>query len=481
MVLVLNHDHTEDGMSVALHHTRRSSTPQPSRISPDLWSREIIPRLPPDLEAQARTLHALQRHRAFACAGDLLRALLAYVLAPYSFAALGAWAVMQDLADICPTAWRKRLGQANPWLGWLLSVLLAHRPTTVPLARGHRVRLIDATRLRQWRGTGDDWRVHLSYDVSIGQMDQVVVTTRHGAEGFQHAGLRPGDLCVADAGFGIRASVAMLHAQAADGILRVYPPNFPVEDALGQRIDLTPWLATPGGPVIRDLACWCRYGQQRFPVRLLALPLPAEVAAAKRRRKLKEARDKSRTISETKLFYLGMVVLVTTLDHAWPAEDIFQMYRARWQIELVFKRIKQLLRTHVIRSTTPAQAEATVRLHLIAWALQEQEAVFIRGCLRTVHHHLCVERPGTKELGTVLGGATVSSWVLANVCLATLRSHVVGQWPWERLRACLPRLHRFLCPSPRQRPHQETVIRTWLLHHGFSDPRAIADTTGGNT
>ena len=232
---------------------------------------------------------------------------------------------MQDIADICPTAWRKRLRQANPWLGWLLSTLVAHAPTTVPLARGRRIRLIDATRLRQWRGTGNDWRVHLSYDLSVGQMDQVVVTTRHGAERLQHAALRPGDICVADAGYGIRASVATLHAHAADGILRVYPPNFPVEDADGQPIDRAAWIPTAAGPVVRDLACWCRHGQHRLPIRLLALALPADIAAAKRRRVIKAARDKSRTLSDTKLFYLGVVVLVTTLDHAWTAAEIFQM------------------------------------------------------------------------------------------------------------------------------------------------------------
>lgn|GEM_PF-6699526 len=62
-----------------------------------------------------------------------------------------------------------------------------------------------------------------------------------------------------------------------------------------------------------------------MPVRLLALALPADIAAAKRRRKLKEARDKSRTISETKVFYLGVVVLVTTLEQVWTAEEIFQV------------------------------------------------------------------------------------------------------------------------------------------------------------
>ncbi len=48
------------------------------------------------------------------------------------------------------------------------------------------------------------------------------------------------------------------------------------------------------------------------------------------------------------------------------------------------------------------------------------------------------------------------------VCLDTLRQQVQGQWTTARLRACLPRLQRFLVMSPRRREHQETRVRTWL-------------------
>ena len=170
-----------------------------------------------------------------------------------------------------------------------------------------------------------------------------------------------------------------------------------------------------------------------------------------------------------KLFYLGVVVVVTTLDHQSTAEEIFHLYRARWQIELVFKRIKQLLRAQIIRSTTAVQAEATVRLLLVAWALHEQDAAWVRIHLGTLHQQVCQAVPGARALGTALGGPAVRSWGLASVCLATLRSQVLGQWCWVRLHTCLPRLLRFLCPSPRQRTHQETVIRTWLLQHGFTN------------
>ena len=321
-------------MPVMFHHTTRVSVPQSSLVIPDLWTQEILPQLPADLEQQAQVHGALHRHRAFAAASDLFRALLVYALSDSSFASLGIWAVVQGVADISTTAWRKRLGCATAWVAWLLATLLTPARTTVTNRYGCRVRLVDATRLRQWRGTGDDWRLHLSYDLTAGRMDTVVVTDCHGAERLGHAALQPGDVCVGDAGFGVRTNIALLHAHQADGVLRISPPNFPVEDALGQRINLEAWLQAHR-PAMRACTCWCRSGRQSYPVRLLALALPREVAAAKRRRKCKEARTKGRVLSEQKLFYLGFVVLVSTLDDTWTAEEIFQVYRARWQIELI--------------------------------------------------------------------------------------------------------------------------------------------------
>lgn len=48
--------------------------------SEQVWQEEVVSRLPAETEAQARTLRVFVYQRAFACACDLLRGLLSYVL-----------------------------------------------------------------------------------------------------------------------------------------------------------------------------------------------------------------------------------------------------------------------------------------------------------------------------------------------------------------------------------------------------------------
>ncbi len=435
-------------MPVLPHHTDRGVTTQALMVLNDSWATEVVPRLPATLADQARSLKAFQRVRGIATATDLLRAILAYVLDRLWLRGLGAWAVLVGLADVSEAAWRKRLRTASPWLLWLLDELLAPPDLAVlPPAWPHRcVRLVDATVLGQPGGSGADWRVHLDYHLSRGRLGQVLVTDRHAGEHLGHYTIYPGDLLVADNGYGYRRSVALVVAAQADVVLRIHPGTFPVEDAHGHPVDVNAWLAQ-SGRATREWQGWCRWKRQRYRVRLIATKLPAAATAAARKRKRRKAQQAGRRITPATLAAAGWLLLVTTLDAAtWSWADVLQVYRARWQIELVFKRMKQLLQLNQIRSQQQVSVEATVRALLIAWTLAEDGASALREALT---------RHPSKAL-------PVSSWLVAGLSLATLRQQVRGQWTQAQVQRCLAQLRRFLVLTPRRRVHQETAIRAWL-------------------
>jgi hypothetical protein len=433
-------------MPVQNHDTPAPATPQSPVLDHDAWASDVLPLLPQDLAAQARALGAFRRVRGLASASDLLRALLAFVLCGHSVRSLGAWALLVGLADISEAAWRKRLRLAGPWLSWLLSTLLA-APAPRPIPTQRRVRLIDATVLPHTGNRGDSWRVHYDYDLTAGRLGSVVVSTHKGGEQLAHFALAPGDILVADAGYGYRRHLVDAIKAQADGVLRFHPRTFPLEDAQGRAFDLIAWLKKPKSG-IREWQGWFCWQGQRYAVRVLAAPLPKAKVMRARKRTARKAQRKQRRLGTNTLFLAGWLLVVTTLEaKTWPGREVLRLYRARWQVELVFKRLKQLLRVHTLRCQCPEVAEASLRALLIAWVLQENLATELRKAFADDQQ------------------CALSSWRLCQLSLETLRQEVVGQWTRARVRECLERLQRFLCSSPRRREHQESQIRLWLAQH----------------
>ena len=91
-----------------------------------------------------------------------------------------------------------------------------------------------------------------------------------------------------------------------------------------------------GGEKLPQVAC-----------RLIALRVSEQVANKRRRRLRKEAKKKGRTLSKHHLRMCDWTLLITNVPRRWlPLEMVRTLYTVRWQIELLFKQLKSILRVH---------------------------------------------------------------------------------------------------------------------------------------
>jgi len=450
------------------------------------WNEEdwqgLLKRLPSDWQEQAIGLGAWQRVRKLASLADLLRALLVYAACGYTFRELGLWATLVGIGSLSERAWRKRVERAQAWIEWLLGSLIGSQqsPDWLPAGVG-RILLLDGSRLKTPAGSGEDVKMHTTYNLRTGRLESVEVNDRHSAEGVHHVTLRKGDVIVTDAGYKLGSSLQQEQAQGAWGVHRLSDHQVRLEREDGKKIDLKRLVKHQKYGTVSEYSVWVwdAKHKERMAVRLVISLLPRKQAMEARARKRERLRQrKGSKANLAPAWWAGVMLLGTNLpQEQWSAQDVVKLYRARWQIELFFKRLKQGLLLHLLPVKQWERAQAYVHLCLIVWALQEQNAQDLNQGLAAWLREPEVDMPGqTAQEESAPCILVISHWGLARCALETLRTLLRGVWTQQRLRDSLPALRRYLVRRDRQeRPSQETEVQRWLLQRlGLSEREALA-------
>jgi hypothetical protein len=451
------------------HDSEKQPVPQGVYWNEEDWQ-SLLKRLPNDWQEQAIGLGAWQRVRKLACIGDLLRALLVYAACGYTFRELGLWATLVGIGSLSERAWRKRVERAQDWIRWMLGALMGSQqcPDWLPAGSG-RILLQDGSRLKTPAGSGEDVKMHTTYNLRTGRLESVEVCDRHSAEGLQHVALRQGDVIVTDSGSQLGTSVQQGQAQGAYGVHRFSDFQVRLEREDGKKIDLKRLVKHQkyGSVTQHQVWVWDPKHHERFAIRLVISLPPRQQAMAARARKRERIRlKKGPKANMAPAWWAGVMLLGTTLPQAqWSAQDVVKLYRARWQIELFFKRLKQGLQLHLVPVTCWERAQTYVHLCLLVWALQEQNAQelleMLTGLL-TEPEVDPLQEPAAEE--SAPQNWVVSHWGLTSCELETLQTLVRGSWTRQRLRDALPQLRRYLLSRNRlRRPSQETEVQSWLL------------------
>ena len=483
-------------MCTASDHTQWNEPTQARLVQNDIWEQEIVPRLPANLEEQARVLGALQRRRGIKQASQLLRAVLSWTLCQRSLRQLGAWAVLLGIADLSETAWRKRLAKCADWLNWLLQGALGGREEGRGEPKGNkRILLVDGTELLPPGGTGKDgWLVQITYDIGAGALVDLRVGDAHLAETLLGLPLCQGDVLLNDRGFTRRAGIVAVANQGAYQLGRWSQTGASLQKEDGTALCVDDWLDSIEAKCsIAERPGRCVLDKQIVPLRLLALRLPPEQAKQAQERLRKLASRKGRKLRESTLKRAGWVILVSTLSPEYSATELFWLYRSRWQIERLIKAMKQLLPLVQLRSNQPELIRTTLLAWVLVWSWQEEAVQTIveqlqrtystQDQLRKEYLHLVqqweaeegtsseVSQPSKAEAKsgqpTYLSfpqparGAP-SRWVISCCSVQWMQAVVQGQWSWRHMLASLPRLARFFRPSPRRRRSQRFQLEVWL-------------------
>ena len=299
--------------------------------------------LPEDLDQSAREMNALRRCREIPNAEALVRIILAYVVSGLSIKDVAAWAAASGIADLTGEGIFYRLVVSERWLRHLLCQVLF---TDIVAPSGHalceklRLRVADATVIVGPKAKGTEWRVHTLIDPRSANICTLELTDEHVGEGFARFPVEPGDVLMGDRVYSAARGVYSVHNRGGYVIARFSPASLRLCNLQRERVPVSQWESgiPRAGVVFWDL--------------MLPIPPEEEDGKAKACWKLTNAAGwipvrvlAARTLKGTIIW----IISTLPVDRATP-EQLLELYRIRWQIELVFKRLKSLMDLDELRS-----------------------------------------------------------------------------------------------------------------------------------
>lgn len=285
-----------------------------------------------------------------------------------------AQAEVAGIGSLSAVALLKRLRTSGSWLEWIA------RQLCQSLREGNRPpgalcpRAIDSTTIQGPGSTGIDWRLHYTLDLSTLQCDWHELTDASGSEALERAPLEPGDVLIGDRNFFRPLSVRSVVDRGGHVLLRLRWQHAPMTQE-GKRFQV---LEAADALRVGDVKGWpvLLHVDQKgntVPGRVVAIRLPAPVARAAEKRARHKARRKKKKIDPRTIRAAHFVMIFTTL----PVEQlddtgVMELYRFRWQIEVAFKRWKQLLRLGQLPHKDQEVARSWILAKLVVALLLER-------------------------------------------------------------------------------------------------------------
>lgn len=157
--------------------------------------------------------------------------------------------------------------------------------------------------------------------------------------------LKPRDLVIGDRGYAHRNPLSSVAEAGAFFIVRTNWQNMPLHDDAGQRFDTLAALRSLPDGAAHEFPVVIHAGRKRIAARLVAIRKTEAAAERARKAILKDRRKAGRGLDPQTLEAAAYIYVLTNVPlPELSADEVLELYRFRWQVELVFKRLKTVMK-----------------------------------------------------------------------------------------------------------------------------------------
>jgi hypothetical protein len=305
---------------------------------------EITKYLPEDWEGKAKELGALIRRREIKTPEDLLSLILLYASEGGSLQATSTLMKLTAEIKLNKNAVYHRIKASWPWLQYMARGVCQRQGMTIPkpdFLGNRNVSLVDASVMSAPGSKSSDYRLHYMFDLFAFQCRSMEITDIKEGETITRYDMGKDDIVIADRGYGTITGMEHVLAKGGGYVFRLRSKAFMLYDGSGEKINLIPILRCLDSLEHTSIDCFYRLSNGCMrPLRIVVMKKDDQSIEQSKRKMCRDAVRKQQSFSEDTVELNQYIVLATNLDYT--DDQILTLYRARWQIEQVFYRLKSL-------------------------------------------------------------------------------------------------------------------------------------------
>ncbi|MGA1824086.1 MAG: IS4 family transposase [bacterium] len=298
-----------------------------------------------EMASESNALKGLRKDKA---AENYMRTLLIHIACGYSMRETAARAKLANLADISDVAMIGRLRKAKNWFHRMCVALFEEQGIVMHTKSDFQIRLFDATNVKEPGKTGSLWRIHYSLQLPSLCCDFFKLTATKGkgtGESFFQYSIKKGDYIIADRGYSTAAGIHHIVSKKAYVIVRVNTQSLPI---LNLKKGKFPLLENVGaikraGIVKSWKVLIPGHNNTIIQGRICVIRKSNEAIKLAHEKLKKNAIKKGHSIKPETLEYAKFIIVFTNYpEYSFSDIEVLELYRIRWQVELIFKRFKSI-------------------------------------------------------------------------------------------------------------------------------------------
>jgi len=320
---------------------------------------EIVEYLPENWENAAKETGAFTRSRNIKTVEDLLALNMLYITNEGSFGMASSMMKLTKGISVNKNAVYERITASGEWLRVMSERLCGMQGATIkkPEYLGEKqVKLVDASDEATKGKEKTTWRLHYVFNLFEFSCPHMELTGNKEGERLTRHEVSENDIMIADRIYCTIKGIEHVLTNKGDYVIRFKSKAFNLYDAYGEPVELLPHLRNLKALESTEVCCFYKQNGKLRPIRIVAMRKEEDaIEATKRKMSRKAVRKQEKAAQADTLELNEYVVLATSLDYT--NEQILELYRARWQIEQVFYRLKSLFGY----GDVPSQNEQTVK------------------------------------------------------------------------------------------------------------------------